>query len=349
MTNKRYLIYGVITALLVLLFYVQFRTWTKFDWGMFFTQTRDVSLLHIVLGIAYIYFAYVLRAVRWKILLRPVKRTSTASLLSPTIVGFTGLSLLGRPGEIIRPYLIARKVDLSFSSQMAVWTVERIFDFGGFAVLLISAIFLSSALQTLPYYSKFRELGLFLIVFVAALAIIAAAIHRWGERMASMAERAFGGHAAGLGQKIAARVREFRSGLNTIHGFSEFVQLTAVSIFMWFIIALAYYEVTKSYGAVLHIAFPEVFLLMAASMAGSMVQLPGVGGGSQLATISTLQHVFRASPELSASCGILLWLVTFMSIIPFGLLIAHRERVSLRGLSKASQKEELVQDGAAAQ
>lgn len=141
MTNKRYLIYGVITALLVLLFYVQFRTWTKFDWGMFFTQTRDVSLLHIVLGIAYIYFAYVLRAVRWKILLRPVKRTSTASLLSPTIVGFTGLSLLGRPGEIIRPYLIARKVDLSFSSQMAVWTVERIFDFGGFAVLLISAIF----------------------------------------------------------------------------------------------------------------------------------------------------------------------------------------------------------------
>jgi len=87
-----------------------------------------------------------------------------------------------------------------------------------------------------------------------------------------------------------------------------------------------------------------VFLLMASSMIGSLVQLPGVGGGSQLATISTLQHVFGAPPELAASCGILLWMVTFMSIIPLGLVLAHRERLSIRRLSKESQvKEELVE------
>ena len=349
MNKKRYLIYAVITALLALLFYVQFRTWTRFNWGEFFAQTRDVSRLHILLGIVYIYIAYMLRAVRWKIFLRPVKRTSATSLLSPTIVGFTGLSLLGRPGEIIRPYLIARKVNLSFSSQMAVWTVERIFDIGGFAVLLISAIFLSKPLEALPYYSKFRDGGLFLIALVAGLAIVAIVIHRAGESMAAFAERTFSGHASGLGHKIAARVREFRGGLNTIHGFSEFVQLSAVSILMWFIIALAYYEVVRSYGTALHIVMPEVFLLMAASMIGSMVQLPGVGGGSQLATISTLQHVFGAAPELAASCGILLWLITFMSIIPLGLLLAHRERISLRSLSKASHEQELLEGGAAAQ
>jgi hypothetical protein len=272
-----------------------------------------------------------------------VQQTSTASLLSPTVVGFTGLSLLGRPGEIIRPYLIARKMKLSFSSQLAVWAIERIFDIAGFAVLLISAIFFAPGLNTLPYYTRFRTGGLFLIGLVAALAIGALIIHRAGERLALFCEKTFSGPASSLGHKIAARVREFRGGLNTIHGFSEFVQLSVVSIFMWFLIALAYRAVTGAYGT-LHIPLSQVYLLMAASMIGSMVQLPGVGGGSQLATISTLQHVFGAAPELAASCGILLWMVTFMSIIPVGLLIAHREGLSLRGLSKASQKQELIEE-----
>ena len=64
-------------------------------------------------------------------------------LVSPTVIGFTGLALLGRAGEFIRPYLIARRTDLSFSSQLAVWAVERIFDVGAFTVLMVLAIFLA--------------------------------------------------------------------------------------------------------------------------------------------------------------------------------------------------------------
>jgi glycosyltransferase 2 family protein len=83
-----------------------------------------------------------------------------------------------------------------------------------------------------------------------------------------------------------------------------------------------------------------VFLLIFASMLGSLVQLPGVGGGSQLATITTLQRVFNVPPEVAASCGILLWMTTFMTVIPTGLILAHRERLSLRKLSKESQEQE---------
>jgi len=75
-------------------------------------------------------------------------------------------------------------------------------------------------------------------------------------------------------------------------------------------------------------------------MLGSLIQLPGVGGGSQLATISALEHIFNASHELAANCGILLWLVTFVSIVPAGLLLAHQERLSLRRLSGESHLQE---------
>jgi hypothetical protein len=79
---------------------------------------------------------------------------------------------------------------------------------------------------------------------------------------------------------------------------------------------------------------------MGASMIGSMVQLPGVGGGSQLATIATLEKVFDVPKELAASCGIMLWLVTFVAVVPVGLFLAHRERLSLRKLSQETAKAE---------
>ena len=44
--------------------------------------------------------------------------------------------------------------------------------------------------------------------------------------------------------------------------------------------------------------------------------------------------------ELAASCGIMLWLVTFIAVIPVGLLLAHRERLSLRKLSQESHQKE---------
>src|SRR5437879_12083327 len=84
----------------------------------------------------------------------------------------------------------------------------------------------------------------------------------------------------------------------------------------------------------------KVLLLMGSSMIGSMVQWPGVGGGSQLATIATLDHVFDVPKELAASCGIMLWLVTFVAVIPLGLLLAHRERLSLRKLSEEAHRAE---------
>jgi glycosyltransferase 2 family protein len=84
----------------------------------------------------------------------------------------------------------------------------------------------------------------------------------------------------------------------------------------------------------------HVLLLMGFSMVGSVAQLPAVGGGSQLAVIAALQLIYGIPPELAVSCGILLWLVTFMACIPVGLALAHREHLSLRKISEESRQEQ---------
>jgi hypothetical protein len=90
----------------------------------------------------------------------------------------------------------------------------------------------------------------------------------------------------------------------------------------------------------------DVLIVMGCSMAGSVIQLPGGVGGSQLAVISILQsHLFNGAPsyitpELAVSCGIMLWLVTFMSVIPAGILLARYEKISFLRLSEESAQEE---------
>jgi uncharacterized protein (TIRG00374 family) len=347
MNKKRALIYGLALAVLAGLVYMQFREWRTFDWGKFAEHTREVSWPHVIHGILYIYLGYVLRAYRWKVFLRPVRpEVTTLELVSPTVVGFTGLALLGRPGELIRPYLIARRTSLTFSSQLGVWAVERIFDLAAFTVLMVSGIFLPTKLRAFAasrptYYHWLHVSGYSLSALVVGLFLVTLVVSYRGPSIADWVEKRFAHLAKGLGHRIAQRVREFAEGLHTIHGFWALVQASAASLLMWWLIALSYKEVTHAYGAPMQaMSVTKVLLLMGSSMVGSMLQLPGVGGGAQLATIEVLDKVFAVPRELAVSCGILLWLVSFVAIVPIGLVLAHHERLSLRKVAEESEKAE---------
>jgi uncharacterized protein (TIRG00374 family) len=345
MDKKRVIASVLVFLILVVLIYLQYRHWQSFDWATFWRQTQRVNKWHVLHAVALIYLAYVMRAVRWKIFLRPVRsEIKMLELVSPTLIGFTGLALLGRAGEFIRPYLIARRTRLPFSSQLAVWAVERIFDIGAFTVLILMAIFLPSALPSIPhpeYYKHFQEGGALLLLLVLGTGAAAVAIGRNGEAAAKWVEQRFAHLSSNLGHRLGQKVREFGMGLNTIHGPVSMLWLTLVSVGMWYVIALAYHEVTHSYGVdALEIPVSQVLILMGSSMVGSMLQLPAVGGGSQMATIATLASVFDVPPEMAASCGILLWLVTFAAVVPAGLLLSHQERLSLRKLSEESHRAE---------
>ena len=345
MDKKRILASVVVFLILAVLVYLQYRHWRSFDWGTFWAQIHRIRKIHVLHAIALVYAAYVLRALRWKIFLRPVRpKVRVIQLVAPMMIGFTGLALLGRAGEFIRPYLVARRTHLTFSSQLAVWAVERVFDVGAFAVLTALAIFLPSALQSIPhpeYYRQFRDAGFVLILGVTVAAAAAVLISRSGETIARWVENRFSHLSSGFGHRLAQKVRDFGAGLNTIHGPWSLLWLTLLSLVIWYVTALAYKEVTHSYGVdALEIPVSQLLILMGASMAGSMLQLPAVGGGSQIATITILSSVFDVPPEMAASCGILLWLVTFAAVVPVGLALAHRERLSLRKLSVESHRKE---------
>ena len=337
MNRKRLLIFGIVLAVLCLLIYLQVRAWKTFDWKLFLKSTEDVNWLYIFYGFAFTYVAYALRAVRWRIFLKPVHKTTTMRLLAPQYVGFAALALLGRAGEMIRPYIIARKERLTFTSQMAVWGVERIFDMGAFAIML-AVSFLSRDLRDLKFYPQLREASFALMGLIVALVVGIVIVRRSGERVADFLHDRVVGFAPKLAHHLRDKVMSFSHGLQTIQDFVSALQLVGVSLLMWILIMFAYYAITHAYPELQAMTMAREVVLMGSSMVGSMLQLPAVGGGSQLATIGMLSAGFHVEHELAVSCGMMLWAVTFMSVIPTGLAIARREHVSIRAVAEAEEK-----------
>ena len=100
-----------------------------FDWKLAAGTFAHLHWQWVALSLVPMFGTYSGRALRWAVFLRPLKpHPSMRELLSATLVGFTAITLFGRPGEFVRPYLIARKEQVPVTSQFAAWVLERMFD-----------------------------------------------------------------------------------------------------------------------------------------------------------------------------------------------------------------------------
>jgi uncharacterized protein (TIRG00374 family) len=340
MKKRQVLILIFVAAVLGFLVYLQVQHWRKFDWEEFADQVEYLQWGKVAIGVLLIYVADALRAARWAIFLRPVRKVRARELVGTQFIGFAGLGLLGRPGEFIRPYLIARKLNLSFSSQLAVWTVERIFDIGSVTVIIAFAMLSSILSAGIEKPTKYEKLGaLALIVILIIVIVLAYLVRRYGTRIARIAEKVFQRFPS-LGHRLAGRIVAFSEGLNTLQGLPSFLASTAVSLLIWILVSASYVLITRAYPSLRHLPWQYAVLLMGFSVVGGVLQLPLIGGGSQFMTITALTRFYGVPSEVGVSCGILLWLATFMSVIPLGLIYAHFEHVSFRQLSRESQKTE---------
>lgn len=321
-----------------------------FHWAVAADQLRQAHWRLILLGLACIYLGYVIRGYRWARLMRHKEKLPPFSLVGTQVMGFTAVALIGRVADLSRPYLVSKKTRQPLTSQFAVYVVERLFDAGSMALIAFSVIALSSA-GAVPHSVKraaFAGLAL-----TAAGALFLLAVRLAGDKVAALLGRAFSHLSAKAGHAVENKIQTFHSGLDTIRTFSDFAVAAACSLTMWLLIALAYLFTLRAFVAShpLATATPaRAVTLMVASGVVSTLQLPILGWFTQIVGVTAvIVGLFGASPEASLGCAAALLLVTFLGIIPAGLVWARFDRVSLIRVAEESEQagEELAQHGAA--
>lgn len=328
-------------AVVVVLVVVVALFWNKvhFDWAMFRQQLRFVSVGHIVAGIALIYATYWLRAVRWAVFVSPTKKVSAASLLGSQFIGFTAVALFGRLADLTRPYLVARRVGLSLSSQVAVYTIERMFDLGAAAVIFSCALAFTP--KNLPHHEVFVRAGVLSMGATLAIAFFAGAVRMAGGAVAGFARATVGLLSKSAGESIATKIVGFRDGLNALSSARDFGIVVLLSLTMWGLIGFAYLQTAHAFVHTPELAgltFSRTMLLMAVSIGGSLLQLPIIGWFTQIAFTATAMHTFYGAPiEAATACGAVLLVVTFLCIIPTGFIYSQVEHVSLKRVAQESE------------
>src|ERR1700734_84433 len=291
MKPNRVLWLVAVLALVLLVFL--FRNKIDFDWAMFWQQLRYVSVGHILAGMALIYVTYWLRAVRWAVFLSPTKKVSATSLLGSQFIGFTAVALFGRLADLTLPYLVARAGNLPPSAQIAVYPIERMFDLGAAAVIFSSALAFTP--KSLPHHEVFVRAGVLSMGATLAIAVFAGVVRAAGAAVAGVVRGTVGRLSKPLGESVSAKILGFRDGLNAIASMREFGVVVVLSLAMWLIIGFAYLETVHAFWhtpELGELTFSRTMLLMAASIGGSLLQLPFIGGFTQIGGTGGGRHMF---------------------------------------------------------
>jgi glycosyltransferase 2 family protein len=337
MKSRKPIVWLAILILLALIVFTN-RGRVHFDWAIFLQQLRHIAWIHIAAGVALIYSTYFLRATRWSIFLSATKKVSPFTLLGPQFIGFTAVALFGRLADVIRPALVAKRVELPISSQVAVYTIERMFDLGAAAIIFSSALLFAPS--DLPHHDIFVHTGLVSLGLTAFIAIFAVAIRVAGGAVASAAHAMIHPLSKPAADSVADKIRGFRDGLDAISSAQDFLTTALLSLAMWGLIGFAYVQTLHAFidtPSLATISFSSTMLLMAASIGGSLLQLPIIGWFTQIAVTAAAMHAFYGAPiESATACGALLLFVTFLCIIPAGLISARLNHVSLKNAAVES-------------
>ena len=305
---------------------------------------RHANPFLLILSIVAIYGCYALRALRWKVFQRNLGPSRFGPIYAMTLAGFAAVFLLGRAGEPVRPLLLSRKEKLPIADLFGIYALERLFDLASAAVIAAIGLLLfqshglvgdtAGKLETAA-----RTTGSLLFAGVAAAIVFLLYLRLHGS---ALLERRLQGWvlAHGWRGKIAAILLGFARGVQAIRTWSDLTLSVFYSAAHWFLVLLIFLWVSHSFGGALtSLTLGDAMLVMAFTLVGSAVQLPTVGGGSQVACFLAYTAVFGVETEAATAASIVMWLITFAACSLAGVPLLIHEGFSLGKLREMAVRE----------
>jgi uncharacterized protein (TIRG00374 family) len=310
-------------------------------------ETRRADPRLLLLALLATGLTYVLRAYRWQFLLAPIGPTRFKTAFRTTVIGFAATSLLpARAGEVIRPYLLARREGLSATAAFATIILERLLDL--LTVLILFALFVllgaSGVIVGDPSQFARVKFGGMLAAgggIVASVVLFALAGHpeRLG-RLTQGIERFLPG---ALARAAARFVETFAQGLAVMRQPGQLAAALVLSFPLWLSIAAGIWLTSRAF----HITFPysASFLVMTILVVGVAMPTPGAVGGFHAAYQIAVQTFLGASTDRAVGGAIVLHAISFLPVAIVGVLFMMSEGITLSGARKLAESAGAERDG----
>ena len=314
------------------------------DWGEVSAAVERADWPLVALAVVVVWVTYLLRALRWRALLRPLAPgASLREAFAATTVGFGAIFLLGRAGEVVRPaFLPLRDRAVRPGAAFVTIAVERVCDTAAVIILFAAnLLFLRLPGVDPRAYEVVREAGFILlacaVVGLGALALFARhseGVIGWADGRLDRLPRTL----RRAGKVVAGLLKQLARTLVVLAGGRALLATVGWTAAVWAAITLANMLVLRAFG--LGVGVSETLFVLGWSLVGSVVPTPGAGAGTfHAATAYGLTHYLAAPENAAKAAVIVLHLVVFGSAIFFGLYYFLRSGLSLSRLRELAAAE----------
>ena len=314
------------------------------------------NYLALIPALALYFLGVWVRAVRWRILLRPIlPRTSLLKTFEVVVIGYMANDIFpARIGELVRAYVLSLREKVRKSATLATILVERIFDgitMVGFAAGAVLFIVLADprALMT----GEDHKLGSFLTdlqlpiiitgaLFLGALVVflaIASSRSRT-ERMIAFFLRFLPGRFRERVERIA---HSFIDGLGSLRSASSLGAVLLLSIVAWSFETGMYYTI-GNWGFDLRGIDGQPLPLYVYVMVTGFVNLgtlipqaPGFLGVFEFIAQAVLHGAFGVNRDQSISYVLVLHVALLLPVTLLGFYYMARQSISYRQLVQLEQ------------
>lgn len=282
---------------------------------------------------------YVVRTERWQYLLGPLGKTRFGVAFRATVIGFAASAVLpARAGEVLRPYLLARREGLSATAAFATIIVERILDLVAVLVLLAAYLVVfdpGMGARDSALFSAIRLGGLVMApaAVVAMVAMYVLAGHPdWVQAWLRLAARALPARLVAL---LARAIRMFSEGFAVLRRPERLLASFAWSLVLWVLICAETWVVARAFD--IQMPFTGGWLMLALLVVGVSVPTPGGVGGFHEAFRLGATSFFAADNDAAVGAAILLHATSFLPVTLLGLWFAVRDGLSLQGIKHMTE------------
>ena len=306
-------------------------------WASVTSARTDLLLLSLALNMG----TFVIRAERWQYLLGPLGKTRFSTVFRTTVIGFAASALLpARAGEVIRPYLLARREGLSAAAAFATILVERILDL--VAVLLLLATFLiwfdpGLEARDSAVFSAIRFGGLIMAPIALAALLVMFFMAGHPERLHTWLLKAEAILPARFARAIAMLAKTFAEGFTVVRRPERLVAALAWSLVLWAMIAAGIWTLSLGFG--IDMPFTGSWLMLAPLVVGVAVPTPGGVGGFHEAYRIVATSFFGADNDAAVGAAIVLHAFSVVPVSVVGLLFIVQDGLKLGGIARGEMDE----------
>lgn len=302
---------SVIIAFLLLYF-----TFKNVDLNQVMQIIFNSSIPYFILFVASFYLSHLLRAARWKLIIKSFKEISFLNSFTSIMVGYGVNCGVPRLGELYRSFFIGKLERISRTAALGTIIVERIIDvfFLGLSVF-VSVIIYSGNLYSQIVWLKNTLIYGSIIIIVFVLFLFALVKKR--DVFITLAEKFFSVFSTKRTQYIKTIIQKLLDGFGSIKDGKIFLWIINYSILIMLVYGLtsylAFYALRMNFNN--DISFEMGWIVMTLSAFGIVIPTPGGTGSYHIIVKSVLETLYGFSSTESSAFAIMTHSFSYIAFI----------------------------------